>query len=66
MIGRYERKKVNCISGCQLREKTGCSERAINLAIENLVWKKLIEVRDDRERSGFSTTWLLLSLTLWT
>ena len=46
--GIYGRKEVDWISGSQLRQKTGCSERAITSAIETLVMKKLIEVHDDR------------------
>jgi len=46
--GMYGRKESDWISGSQLREKTGSSERAITSAIETLVMKKLIEVHDDR------------------
>jgi hypothetical protein len=46
--GRYGRKETDWISGSQLREKTGSSERAITSAIETLVMKKLIEVYNER------------------
>ena len=46
--GRYGRKETDWISGSQLREKTGSSERAITSAIEILVKKRLIEVHDER------------------
>ncbi len=41
--------KKNCdwISGRQMMEKTGCSNRAINLAIDSLVKRKVIAVQDD-------------------
>ena len=46
--GIYGRKEIDWISGSQLREKTGCSERAITSAIEALTRKELIRVQDDR------------------
>ena len=46
--GMYGRKEADWISGSQLREKTGCSHRAISPAIEQLVRKRLIVVRDER------------------
>lgn len=41
---KTERKEVDWISGSQLVIKTGCSKRAINSAIEELIRKKLINV----------------------
>lgn len=46
--GIYGRKECDWISGSQLRQKTGSSERAITSAIETLVMKRLIEVHDER------------------
>ncbi len=46
--GIYGRKECDWISGSQLREKTGCSERAITAAIETLTRRELIRVQDDR------------------
>jgi len=46
--GMYGRKETDWISGSQLREKTGCSRRAITTAIDLLVKKSLIEVQDER------------------
>ena len=46
--GMFGRKEIDWISGSQLREKTGSSERAITSALETLVRKRLIEVHDDR------------------
>ena len=46
--GMFGRKETDWISGNQLREKTGSSERAITSAIETLVMKKLIKVYDER------------------
>lgn len=43
-----DRKVADWISGSQLRLKTGSSARAISSAIEALVKKELIEVRDDQ------------------
>lgn len=43
----YGRKEIDWISGSQLQQKTGCSERAITSAIDGLIKKKLIEVLDD-------------------
>ena len=45
--GIYGRKECDWISGSQLIQKTGSSERAITSAIDQLVRKKLIEVLDD-------------------
>lgn len=42
------RKNRDWISGKQMMEKTGCSNRSVNLAIDFLVKKKLIAVCDDR------------------
>jgi hypothetical protein len=41
------RKETDWISGSQLRQKTGCSSRAITYAIEQLVTLNLIEILDD-------------------
>ena len=46
--GMFGRKETDWISGSQLREKTGSSERAITSAIDTLVMKKLIKVYDER------------------
>ena len=40
------RKESDWISGSQLREKTGCSPRAITSATEILIQKNLIEISD--------------------
>lgn len=44
--GMFGRKEIDWISGSQLREKTGCSERSITSALEQLTRKKLIEIHD--------------------
>lgn len=41
---KSERKELDWISNSQMAQKTGCSPRAINEAIQSLVGKKLIEV----------------------
>lgn len=46
--GMYGRKETDWISGSQLKQKTGCSRRAITSAIDTLVRKSLIEVLDDK------------------
>jgi hypothetical protein len=46
--GMYGRKETDWISGSQLRQKTGSSERAITSAVEALIRKRLIEVHDER------------------
>ena len=46
--GRFGRKETDWISGSQLREKTGCSRRAITTATDILIKQKLIEVSDRR------------------
>lgn len=42
------RKHQDWISSSQMREKTGCSDRAISSAIESLVRKNIITVSDHR------------------
>lgn len=46
--GIFGRKETDWISGSQLREKTGCSYRAISPAIDLLVKKRLIVIHDER------------------
>jgi len=46
--GAFGRKEKDWISGSQLKAKTGCSERSITSALDSLVWKKLINVYDDK------------------
>lgn len=40
------KKECDWISGKQFMEKTGCSNRAVNLAIDSLVKRKIIAVQD--------------------
>src|SRR5438045_3875835 len=45
---KFGRKEIDWIASSQLREKTGCSRRAISSAIQILVSKHLIEVFDEK------------------
>ena len=51
------RKEIDWISGSQLKQKTGCSERAITQAIDKLIKMKLIEVLDDYGISLIDSRW---------
>ena len=43
---KEKRKEIDWISSSQMRQKSGCSERAISSAIDALVKKNLIEISD--------------------
>ena len=45
--GMFGRKEYDWISGSQVRQKTGCSSRAITSALEVLVHYRLIEIYDE-------------------
>ena len=46
--GMFGRKEADWISGSQLREKTGSSDRSITSAVSALVRRQLIEVHNDK------------------